>query len=179
MFRDEELRQNLESFLRPLYQDLDGVSRLDEAERIGDIAHELYPPATPADARAFELLLAFHLLGNWLEKVGNISRAALAVEGLEEADLRKTGVSIRRLDNPVTEAERAVAAAVLIDRAGIRGLAERFAGARREGRSISDVAYEALREDGVPGWLSDAALEELQRRRILRNAFCRQLLDET
>ena len=179
MFRDEELRQKLESFLRPLYQDLDGVSRLDEAERIGDIAHDLYAPTTPAEASAFEILLAFHLLGNWLDKVGNISRTVLAVGGLEEADLRRTASSIRRLEEPVSDAERAVAAAVLIDRAGIRGLAERFASARREGHSISDVAREALRENDVPEWISNTALEELQRRRILRIAFCRQLLDET
>lgn len=179
MFRDEELRQRLESFLLPLYQDLDGISRLDEAERIGDMAHDLYVPDTPAEARSFELLLAFHLLGNWLEKVGNVSRTVLAVGGMEASDLRRTAASIRRLDDPVSAAERAVAAAVMIDRAGIRGLAERFAAARREGQSISDVAREALRDGEIPDWLSNEAREELQRRRVLRGAFCRQLLDET
>jgi hypothetical protein len=179
MFRDEELRQKLESFLRPLYQDLDGASRLDEAERIGDIAHQLYAPARPSEARALELLLAFHLLGNWLEKVGSISRTLLAVGGIDEAELRSTATSIRRLEQPVSDAERAVAAAMLIDRAGVRGLAEHFAGARREGRTIADVARDALRERDLPEWLNDEGRVELERRRALRDAVCRQLLDET
>jgi hypothetical protein len=179
MFRDEELRQNLESFLRPLYQGLDGASHLDEAERIGDIAHQLYAPARPSDARALELLLAFHLLGNWLEKVGSISRTVLAVGGIDEAELRSTAASIRRLEQPVSDTERAVAAAMLIDRAGVRGLAERFSGARREGRTIADVARDALRERDLPEWLTDDGRSELERRRALRDAVCRQLLDET
>lgn len=177
--RDEDLRQRLESFLLPLYQDLDGVSRLDEVERIGDLAHDLYTPETPGDARAFELLLSFHLLGHWLEKVGNISRTVLSVGGIEESELRKTAASIRRLDDPVSAAERAVAAAVLIDGSGIRGLAERFAAARREGQSIPEVAREAIREEGTPEWLPEEAQEELRKRRMLRSVFCRQLLDET
>lgn len=179
MFRDEDLRQKLEAFLRPLYQDLDGASRVAETERIGDIAHQLYVPTSPANARALELLLAFHLLDNWLEKVGNVSRTALAVAGIEETELRRTAASIRRLDEPATEAERAVAAAVLIDRAGARGLAERFAAARREGRSVAEVARDALREHDSPEWLSEEARADLERRRGLRNAFCLQLLDET
>jgi hypothetical protein len=179
MFRDEELRQKLEAFLRPLYQDLDGASRVDEAERIGDIAYQLYVPPGPAEARALELLLAFHLLGSWLDKVGNLSRTTLAVGGIEEAELRRTAVSIRRLNEPVTDAERAVAAAALIDRAGVRGLAERFAAARREGRTVAEVAREALHEHDSLEWLGEDARAELERRRGLRNAFCLQLLDET
>jgi hypothetical protein len=68
---------DLRSFLRPLYQDLDGGSRFDDIERVAAIARRLYAPANDADARAFELLLLFHGLGRWLEKVGNRSRAVL------------------------------------------------------------------------------------------------------
>ena len=179
MFRDEQLRQKLEAFLRPVYQDLDGSSRLDEVERIGDLAHPLYAPSNPAEARAFELLLAFHLLGSWLEKVGNISRTVLTIGEIDEADLRRTAASIRRLDDPASDAERAVATAVLVDGSGVRGLAERFASARREGRTLAEVAREALREREVPEWLSPDARPELERRREFREAFCRQLLEET
>ena len=45
-----------------------------------------------------------------LEKVGNLSRTVLAV-GIAENELRRTAASIVRLDEPVTEGERAVAAA--------------------------------------------------------------------
>jgi hypothetical protein len=179
MFRDEELRQKLEAFLLPLYQDLDGASRLDEAERIGDIAHQLFESKNDVESRELELLLAFHLIGNWLEKVGNISRTMLAVGGVQESELRRTASSIKRLDAPQTAAERAVAAAILIDRAGVRGLAERFAAARRAGESIADVARSALRDHELPDWLTADAGAELIRRREIRNAFCRQLLDET
>jgi len=168
----------LESFLRPLYQDLDGVSRFDDVERIGRIARRLYTPASPADARAFDLLIRFHRLGKWLEKVGNVSRAVLAVEGLAEAELRRTASSIRRLEHPVTEAERAVAAALLIDDAGLRGLTDRFTRARREGNSTMDILRAALSDVSVPEWLPDGAEEMLHERRETRREFCRKLLEE-
>ena len=70
----------LDAFLRPLYQDIDGYSRADDIERIAKIARRLHQPDSPADQRAFELLLRFHRLGNWLDKVGNLTRTALAVD---------------------------------------------------------------------------------------------------
>ena len=117
---DRDLRLSLETFLRPFYQDLDGASRFDDVERIARIARKLYTPPE-SDARAFELLLFFHRLGTWLEKVGHLSRTLLGVPGVTDAELRQTAASIRRLDAPATDAERAVAAAVLIDCAGVRG----------------------------------------------------------
>ena len=137
---DAQTRSRLESFLRPLYQDLDGVSRWDEVERIERIARSI-------DDRhddSLDLLLLFHGLGRWLEKVGNLSRAMLTVGGLDEAALRRTAASIRKLDAPESDAERVVAAAILIDRSGVRGLAQRFSAARREGQSVVDVLREAL-----------------------------------
>src|SRR6266576_2939755 len=104
----------VQEFLRPLYQDLDGVSRAGDAERIARIARVLHP----RQSAALELLLAFHLLGSWLDKVGNLSRTALNTD-ISETELRQTAASIRRLDAPVTEEERAVAAAILIDRGGV------------------------------------------------------------
>lgn len=170
--------QTLDAFLRPLYQDLDGISRFEDVERVGRIARRLYTPASPADARAFDLLIHFHRLGKWLEKVGNLSRAVLAVEGLTEAELRRTAQSIQRLESPVTEAERAVAAATLIDEAGLRGLTERFTRARREGNSTMDVLRAALADVGVPEWLPKGAEEWLHERRETRREFCRRLLEE-
>src|ERR1043165_1297331 len=150
---------SIAAFLRPLYQDLDGVSRMDEVERIARIARELYD----ADDPNFELLLAFHRLGHWLDKVGNLTRTAL-VTGIDEAALYRTADAIRHLDAPALaagsaegalyrradalrpldaprdDAECAVAAAVIIDAAGVRGLAERLTRARREGLTAEDVA---------------------------------------
>jgi hypothetical protein len=169
---------NLETFLKPLYQDLDGVSRLDEVERIAKIARKLYTPASAADARAFELLLRFHRLGRWLDKVGNLSRTLLVVDGLDEAELRRTARSIQRLDEPVTEAERAVAAAVMIDEAGVRGLTEHFTRARREGNSLMDVLRAALSDVAAPDWLPANAEEWLHARREARREVCKRLLEE-
>src|SRR5687768_9853228 len=80
---DEEMnrdfRQRLETFLRPYYQDLDGASRFDDVERIAKTARRLYSPPSAEDERAFELLLLFHRLGPWLEKVGHLSRTLLGV----------------------------------------------------------------------------------------------------
>jgi hypothetical protein len=164
----------LQRFLRPLFLDLDGVSRLEDEERIACIAYQLHPERTGA----LELLLAFHLLGRWLDKVGNASRTALNT-GISEADLRKTAASIRRLGAPLTDEERAVASAILIDGAGVRGLAEKFARARREGHTVLDVAREALADTEVPEWMNDDAKELLLRRRTVRYTFARAILDET
>jgi hypothetical protein len=175
---DRPLRLRLETFLRPFYQDLDGASRFDDVERIARIARKLYVPAAADDVRAFELLLLFHRLGNWLGKVGNVSRTLLGVPGLTDADLRQTAASIRRLDSPVTNAERAVAAAVLIDGAGVRGLTELFGRARREGNSLMDVLRASLSDVAVPEWLPPHAEEWLHARREARREVCRKLLEE-
>jgi hypothetical protein len=174
---DRDLRQRLETFLRPYYQDLDGASRFDDVERIAKIARRLYSPA-PERERAFELLLLFHRLGTWLEKVGHLSRTLLGVSGLNEGELRQIASSIRRLDAPVTEAERAVAAAVLIDAAGVRGLTELFGRARREGNSLMDVVRASLSDAEVPEWLPAGAEEWLHARREARREVCRKLLEE-
>jgi hypothetical protein len=170
-------RKTLEAFLLPLYQDVDGVSRFDDVERVGKIARRLYEPTSQENQQAFELLILFHALGNWLEKVGNISRTALAV-GLAESDLRRTALSIRRLDNPQSDAERAVAAAVLIDRAGVRGLAERFASARREGQSLLEVVREEVASAWVPEWMPESGRSWLERRFEKRRRVCREILEE-
>jgi hypothetical protein len=174
---DRDLRLRLETFLRPFYQDLDGASRFDDVERIARIARSLYTPPE-GDARAFELLLLFHRLGTWLEKVGNLSRTLLGVSGLTETELRQTAASIRRLDAPVTDAERAIAAAGLIDSAGVRGLTEQFGRARREGNSLMDVLRASLSDVTVPDWLSPIAEEWLHARREARRDVCRKLLEE-
>lgn len=140
-------------------------------ERIGAIARSLYAGNDPT----FERLILLHKLGSWLEKVGNLSRASLAT-GISEAELRKTAASIARLAAPQSDAERAVAAAVIIDAAGPRGLAERFARARREGRSVTDVAKMAMSENGVPGWMSDDARRMLEERRRKRDEFCEAVI---
>ena len=162
------------AYLRPLYQDLDGLSRTDDVERIARIARRLYP----ADGdRDFELLLAFHRLGNWLEKVGNLTRTALAT-GIAEAELHRVAASIRRLDQPSSDAECAVAAATIIDAAGIRGLAERLTRARREGMTIDDVARAELREVDVPAWFSAKARTMLRERAETRREVCRKILED-
>ena len=163
----------LVKFLRPLYQDLDGVSRFDDVERIAAIARALHRSNDPS----FELLLMFHRLGRWLDKVGNLSRASLAT-GISEADLRKTAASIARLESPATDAERALAAAIMIDAAGVRGLAERFAHSRREGRSIAEIARNAMSEHDAPEWMGDEARAMLAEKRKRRDEFCRAVLEE-
>ena len=165
---------DLQSFVRPLYQDLDGASRFDAIERVAAIARRLYGKSD----RDFELLLLFHGLGKWLDKIGNLSRTALAT-GLSEDDLRRIAASIHRLGAPVSDAERAVASAILIDGAGVRGLAERLSRARREGQSVADVVRAVLADVETPEWLSQAARPLLEARRERRREFCRAILEET
>ena len=162
---------DLQTFLRTHYQDLDGASRADDAERIGAIARQLTTPS-----RELELLILFHPLGSWLEKLGNASRVLLAVPDVSESELRRTAMSIRRLDAPETDAERAVAAAILIDGAGVRGLAERLSRSRREGQTIMDVVSAPPPE--IPSWMSDEARQLLLERIRARAAFCDAIADE-
>lgn len=170
-----DLRKRLETFLLPLYQDLDGVSRVADVERVGKIARQLHESENDD---AFELLLLFHGLGKWLEKVGNASRTVIAVGGITEADLRRTAASIRRLDNPETAAERAVAGAILIDHAGVRGLALKFASARREGHSVLDVVREELASAWMPEWMPERGRDWLERRFEAKRRVCREVMGE-
>ena len=159
--------------------DLEDFLRFDAVERVAAIARRLYAPRSAEDARAFELLLLFHGLGRWLEKIGNLSRTTLAVGGLSESELRQTAASIQSLGAPESDTERAVAAAILIDHAGVRGLAERLLRARREGQSVADVVRAALADDERPEWLSAEAREWLEQRRGRRRDFCRAILEES
>ncbi len=171
---DAELRSRLESFLKPLLQEVDGVSRFGEVERIARIARTIHGRDDPD----LDLLLLLHPLGRWLEKVGNLSRTLLAAGGLDEAALRRTVASIRRLETPVSDVERSVAAAILIDRSGVHGLAQRFATARREGHTVLDVVREALAESWVPEWVPDSARAMLEDRIESRRKACAAILEE-
>ena len=166
--------ESVAAYLRPLYQDLDGVSRVDEVERIARIARRLHD----ASDDDFELLLLFHRLGSWLDKVGNLTRTALAT-GLGEAQLHRVADAIRHLDTPRNDAEEAVAAAVIIDAAGVRGLAERLTRARREGLTVEDVARAGLREVEVPEWFTAQARVMLLERAEMRRDVCRKILGES
>lgn len=178
---DPELCQRLIQFLKPLYQDLDAVSRFDEVERISTIARQLHAPASEQHRLGFELLLLFQGLGGWLERVGNISRTVLVVgSGLTESDLRLVARSLRCLDAPETLEERALASALLIDRAGVRGLAGRFVQARREATSPGEVARELIGSvDKLPDWILPAARPWVLSRWEARRRFCEQLLAES
>ncbi len=160
----------LEEFLRPLYQDLDGVNRFDAVERAGRIARALHP-----SSRELDLLILFSGLTKWLAKPRNVSRVLLT-NAITENELRSAVDSLRRLENPESDSERAVAAALLIDGAGVRGLAERFAHARREGSSVFDVAREE--PPPIPGWMPARAREWMIERLEARARFCRAILDE-
>ena len=165
----------LEEFLLPLYQDIDGVSRFGDVQRVAAIARRLHEPN---DRASFERLLLFHGLGNWLERVGNLSRTVLAVPGVTAADLWRTAMSVRHLENPETDEERAVAAAILIDRAGVRGLAQRFAAARREGQSALDVVRDELANAWTPEWVPENARTWLERRIERKRTVCAEILAE-
>jgi len=179
IWTDDDLRELLLPFLRSIYQDLDGASRLEEVERVARIARRIHDPGDAAGRRAFELVLLFHPLGGWLEKLGNLSRTVLATGGtVTEAELRRTAAVIRRLDDPLTEAQRAVAAALRIDAAGVQGLADRFARARREGQSQTDVIRDVLADSWVPEWFPEAGRAWLELRHDRRRQVCRTLLDE-
>ena len=71
-----------------------------------------------------------------------------------------------------------MAAAVLIDGAGVRGLTEQFGRARREGNSLMDVLRNSLADVEVPEWLPGGAEEWLHARREARRVVCRTLLEE-
>jgi hypothetical protein len=173
---DTALRARLIAFLQPLYQDLDGVSRFEEVERVAAIARRLYTPPSN-ETRAFELLLLFHGTGKWIDKIGNRSRAVL-VTGLSDDELRSLAGSIRRLEEPVSDAERALASAIVIDSAGVRGFASRLSRARREGSSIMDVVREALADVIVPEWMTPQGRAWLAARYEARREVCARILRE-
>ena len=176
---NEATQADLDAFLRPLYQDLDGGSRMEDAERVAAIARQIYTTSSPGESRQLNLLLRFRAIGGWLNKMGNLSRTLLAVSELTEAELRATAESIRRLEEPQTEVERTVAGAMLIDGSGVRGLAERMARARREGLSVSDVVREVPVDAACPDWMPERGRAWLLIRQQARHELCRQIQEET
>jgi hypothetical protein len=169
---EPEIRETLLTVLRPIYQDLDGLSREGDIERVSRIAHAL-----TQKTRELELLLLLYPAAKWLEKAGNLSRVSLA-SGITEDELRERSASLRQLARPRSDAERALAAALLIDQSGVRGLAEMFGRAKREGRSVADIASEIAAENTIPEWMSDEAAEMLEERLQTRRGFCEALLRE-
>ena len=115
--------------------------------------------------------------GRWLEKVGNLSRAVLTTGLSESSCVRRRPRSAGSRD-PSTNAERAVAAALLIDRAGVRGFAERLSRSRREGNSVQEWSATRWRRRSCrigcrpprgSGWRSDMKA---------RREVCRGILAE-
>jgi hypothetical protein len=178
---DPELRQRLVQFVKPLYQDLDAVSHFEDVERVSSIARQLHTPATAEERLGFELLLVFHGLRGWLERVGNISRTALIVgSGLSETHLRQVLASLKRLDAPQTAEERALASALFVDQAGVRGLVSRLLHARREGTGPTELARELLASSvPLPEWLVPAARPWVIARWMNRRMVCEELLRES
>lgn len=177
---DGPARDQLFRLVHPLYQDLDGHSRMEEVERISHIARKLFANPSPEEARELELLLLFQNLGGWLEKLGNRSRIVLALEGaVSDEELRRTVGSVRRLEQPVSRIEQTVAAAREIDASGVRGLAERLIRGRREGNTPREVMEEIVREEPVlPDWLPERALSWVHARHEQRRTVARHYLAE-
>ncbi|HVT45591.1 MAG TPA: hypothetical protein VMT00_14520 [Thermoanaerobaculia bacterium] len=173
-------RALLIAWVKPLYLDLDGVSRFDEVERLSTIARRLHRPASTGEALELDLLLLFSGLASWLSRVGNLSRTALALRGVvSEDDLRRLAARLKDPGEPATAAERAVAAARLVDRSGLRALLERLSRARREGSSLREILEDTLAmTEELPAWLPDQAAAWVASRQERTKSVCRALLDE-
>lgn len=176
---DASTRARVETFIKPLYQDLDGVSRFGDLERIEKIARILHQTDSAEEEHHFTLMILFHGLDRWLRKMGSVSRACLVIgEPVSESDLRQVSESLRRLDAPATPAERALAAAILIDAAGARGLALRMSHARREGTALEEIAREEVDTPQRPPWLDARSLRWLEQRDAARRRACSLILAE-
>ncbi|HXI11694.1 MAG TPA: hypothetical protein VNM92_03515 [Thermoanaerobaculia bacterium] len=174
------LAPSLIAFVKPLYQDLDGRSRFEDTERIAAIARHLYEPPSEGDRREMELLLLFEGLGDWLKKLGNVSRTLLAMGPLLEAtELRRVIASLGRLDAPATPAEVALACARVIDASGVRALMQRTSVARREGSTPDQVVMEIAAESlHIPDWMPPKAGSMVTERFMKRLEVCREILEE-
>lgn len=175
------LQSSLIAFVKPLYLDIDGRSRYEEVERISRLARQLCPMDAGGAERELELLLLFQGLGDWLGKIGNFSRTVLGLGSvLEEKELRSVRDSLSRPDLPRSASEISLASARLIDGAGVRGLAFRLAGSRREG-STPDEVIRAIASETVPipDWMPEEARVLLRERLTARDAVCRRILSES
>jgi len=174
------LAPSLTAFVRPLYQDLDGRSRFDDTERVASIARLLHTPASESERREMELLLLFEGLGDWLKKLGNVSRTLLALGAvLSPAELRNVTDSLARLHSPLSASEIALAAARIIDDSGVRALVQRTSVSRREGSTPDSVVMEVAEEAMiVPDWMPAKAKAMVSERFAKRLEVCRIILAE-
>lgn len=176
----KHLAPSLISFVRPLYQDLDGRSRFEDTERVASIARLLHTPSSESERREMELLLVFEGLGDWLKKLGNVSRTLLALgDVLHPGELRKVTESLARLELPQSSSEIALAAARIIDGSGVRALVQRTSVARREGSTPDSVVMEVAEEAMVvPDWMPAKAKAMVSERFAKRLDVCRAILAE-
>lgn len=175
-----EVRERLVHLIRPLHQDLDGLSHFEEIGRTSALARRFYRSTTSAEDRHFELMLLFQRLGPWLLKVGNLSRTLLVSRAeVNEMDLRRVSQSLARLEAPQSEAEIALSTAMLIESCGARALVERFTRARREGLTARGVAEEILSASAPDRiWLVEEARTLIRQQFEKQQLFCRELIEE-
>lgn len=113
-------------------------------------------------------------------KVGNLSRTLL-VSGpaVDEMDLRRVSQSLARLEEPTSEAEIALATAMLIESCSARALVERFTRARREGLTARGVADEILGSSAPDRpWLVEEARTLIRQQFEKQQNFCREFIVE-
>ncbi len=122
------LRRQIESWVRPLYIELDGVDAFDTVERRGGVVRDLLE-SSEVDNEYLELLLLFHGTVKSLGSTDPRSRWWLFLRGLGLADERilrlSQGLS-RWRESPQGPEEEALHDAELLEEVGIVATAQRI-----------------------------------------------------
>lgn len=122
-------RLKIESWVRPLYVELDGVDTFDRVVRRHALAMDLLDGDEAADEELLELLLLFHGPGRRLGSTEPRGRWWLFLRGLGFAEprLRQLSAGLARWQvAPQTVEEEVLHDAVLIEEVGIAACAQRL-----------------------------------------------------
>ena len=176
---ERDARAIILQFVRPLLQELDGHSRLPELERVRTIAERLLTEERGDDRLDRELFFHLYPLRAWLRKSGNRSRMTLALrEVATEQQLIDVERSIGRIEDPQTPLEIALASALRIDEAGLRGSAQQISFSRREGLSLDEAITRLSESEETPAWMTARARDWLNVRKHSRALFVSQVRAE-
>ncbi len=136
-----DLRRRVEDFVRPLYAGVDGEQTFARVVRLEARVARLRG-GEPVDETALELLVLFHGAAARLGSLGRHGRIALFLRGLglqDELSERVRAGLARLREAPESFEERLLCDALLLERAGIRAVAESLLEAGRSRRSLQRV----------------------------------------
>jgi len=177
---DQNTRERIEEYVRPLAVGLDGVTNYGDVERMVSAAQAISGGRTDVDEDLLFLLAVFSGQEKWVSRMGHRSRTEifLASLGVPAPTVRRLFRSLARFESePATPEEEVVHDAVRLETMGAYGIARGLADAYRERLDIPEMA-EAIEAAAEAPMRTERGRALAAGRRELMREFARRLRAE-